>query len=403
MRNDSDPALQPPDNVQPNFANPQTLMPAVIATSTVVLVLAFSFVFARAFVKVYIWRGHHVEDWLSYIALVGLAANTGVLIYLEDYGLARHQWDVTMAQYRHIMYYISIIYCLYGPTTMAAKLSVFFQMKRIFTTGARDLVYWVIIASIAANVVFYTAIFFSYLFQCWPRARIWDPDVPGYCISSGPSNLAAGVLNLVFDIEALLLPAWAVWHLKMPVKRKLAVYSVFGVGLIACIIGSLGIYLRVQVLLLPDFTWLGSQTLLLVNSEIAMVIVVGCMPSLPRLYHYIFNTSRSSRRDNDDSGFRKKGNDTPPAQGNHYSRRTSSKRRNIISGSLAKYLTPGVTAGITTLASRASDEEWFELRAFSGQRDQGDSRAGNSNDWSGIWMTTKVEQQSVRQSSTPPP
>lgn len=224
------PALEPPENVEPNFVNPPTLMRAVIGTSVTVLTLSFLFVFARMFVKIHIVRDHHIEDWLSYFALAGLATYTAILIYIENYGFARHQWDVSVAQFMHIMYYLSVLYCIYSPVTMAAKLSVLFQIKRIFTTGARDIVYWVIIASIVANSIFYTGLFFSYVFQCWPRERIWDMNVPGNCISATSSNLVSGILNLISDIEALLLPAWAIWHLKMSIKQKLAAFAVFGVG-----------------------------------------------------------------------------------------------------------------------------------------------------------------------------
>jgi hypothetical protein len=126
------------------------------------------------------------------------------------------------------MYYVNILYCVYSPTTLPAKLSVLFQIKRIFTTPERDIVYWVVWASIIFNTIFYSGLFFTYVFTCWPREAIWNP---GRCISAVSSNMAAGVLNLISDVEALLLPAWAIWHLHMPVERKMAVFAVFSVGM----------------------------------------------------------------------------------------------------------------------------------------------------------------------------
>ncbi len=224
------PALEPPGNLESNFIDPPTLMSAVTATATLVLSLSLISVFGRGFVKVRVLHAHHAEDWFCYFALTGLITYTSILIYIEDYGFARHQWDITVAQFMHIMYYVNILYCIYGPTTLAAKLSVLFQIKRIFTTGRRDTVYWVIITSVVANIIVYTGLFFSYVFQCWPRERIWNTNVQGSCVSATSSNLAAGVLNLMSDLEALLLPAWAIWHLKMPLKRKLAAFAVFSVG-----------------------------------------------------------------------------------------------------------------------------------------------------------------------------
>ncbi|KAI6080764.1 hypothetical protein F4821DRAFT_273628 [Hypoxylon rubiginosum] len=393
------PALDPPDDIESDFVNPPTLMSAVIGTSVTVLTLSFLFVSARVFIKIRIVRDHHIEDWLCYFALVGLAVYVAILIYIENYGFARHQWDVTVAQFMHIMYYLSVLYCIYSPVTMAAKLSVLFQIKRIFTTGARDLVYWVIITSIVANSIFYTGLFFSYVFQCWPRAHIWDMNVPGYCISATSANLASGILNLISDVEALLLPAWAIWHLKMPIKQKLAAFAVFGVGSIAVGIGCVGIYLRVKVLENPDFTWICTQAALLVISEICIVVIVGCLPMLPRLYHFVRRRSHSEARSTDKGSLKNNSHEPSSlAQSNQSSgTRNSRKRQNTLSGSLAKYMSPGVTAGITTLATRTSEEEQFELRDFAarvGHASGSNGSNGSVNRAEGIWKTTVVEQTS---------
>ena len=224
------PALQAPEGLESNFVDPPTLMPRVVVTSVVVVSMMTIFVSARLFTKSHIAHRHHCEDFLSYYAWAGLVAYTGILIYIEDYGLARHQWDVTVVMFEHIMKYTNVLYCMYPPTTLAAKLSVLFQIKRIFTIPKRDLVYWIVMFSIVLNSIFYTSLFFLYLFQCWPREKIWKPIVRGKCISGTKTNLAAGILNIISDLDALLLPAWAIWHLKMPLKRKLMAYAVFSVG-----------------------------------------------------------------------------------------------------------------------------------------------------------------------------
>jgi hypothetical protein len=205
-------------------------MPAVIITTTIALTLMTLCVCARAYVKTFIVRRHQIEDYLCYWAYAGVITYTGILIYIEDYGFARHQWDITSGMFKHIMYYINILYCVYSPTTLPAKLSVLFQIKRIFTTPEKTSVFYVVWVSIIANAVFYTGLFFSYIFACWPREAIWNPDVKGACVSSVSSNMAAGTINFLSDLEALLLPAWAIWKLHMPVERKVAVFAVFGVG-----------------------------------------------------------------------------------------------------------------------------------------------------------------------------
>lgn len=226
------PALAPPAGQTSNFDNPTTLMPAIIATATLVYLVSTASVAARLFVKAHVVRAHHIEDFLSYFAWLGLTTYTSLLLYIESYGLARHMWDVPAVELPHMLYYVNILYCVYGPTTAAAKLSALFQIKRIFaSTGAgRSRVWWVLVVSVGLNGVFYLGLFLSYVFQCWPREAIWDTSVSGRCIDGNSSNLAAGILNLISDVEALLLPAWAIWHLNMPIRRKLNAYAVFGIG-----------------------------------------------------------------------------------------------------------------------------------------------------------------------------
>ena len=151
--------------------------------------------------------------------------------------------------------WLNIMYIIYGPSTLCAKLSVLFQIKRIFTTTRNGAVYWVIQVSIAANVIFYLGLFLSFIFQCWPREAIWNPLVKGVCTNPVETDFAAGILNMISDVEALILPGWAIWHLKMPVQRKVGIYAVFAVGMLAIVIGAVGLYWRIILLVSPDYTW----------------------------------------------------------------------------------------------------------------------------------------------------
>ncbi|KAI3338734.1 hypothetical protein F4824DRAFT_458651 [Ustulina deusta] len=384
MDPDTTPALVPPAGQLPNFTNPVTLMIPVRATCALVFIIPSLFVITRIFTKSYLSQGHYIEDWLSYFAWAGLITYTSILFYLEEYGFARHQYDLSITQFSHVLYILNILYCLYGPTTLAAKLSVLFQIKRIFTSGIKETVYWVTVASIIANLIFYTALFFSYLFQCWPRERIWNSNVPGRCISATSSNLAAGILNLVSDLEALLLPAWAIWHLRMPVKRKLAAFAVFSIGSVACIIGIVGIWLRAVVLQNADFTWWCTQAALLVISEISVVIIVGCTPVLPRFYFYLRQRLRG--KDPSNPG------DLP--QRRPYSVQISDKKRKLGSWgtSIAKYMSPSKFPG-----SRVSDDDECQLRTYVEARNDSHTNQSNLNPGveTGIWTTTSLRQHST--------
>jgi hypothetical protein len=127
----------------------------------------------------------------------------------------------------------NILGIIYGPTMFAAKFSILLQLKRIFC-GARqkDSVWWILTSLIPVVAVFYTTSFFLFLFQCWPRAKIGNPSIEGVCIGAYPAMLTGGIVNLVTDVGILVAPMFAIWRLQVPIKRKLGVASVFGVGLL---------------------------------------------------------------------------------------------------------------------------------------------------------------------------
>ena len=112
----------------------------------------------------------------------------------------------------------------------AAKLSLLLQMKRIFVGIKKTSVYWSVQTLIWANMLFYSAIFVTFIFACVPRKKLWNPTVSGKCISTDASIIATGLVNVVSDLSILFLPLYAVWKLKIALKKKVAIGAVFGMG-----------------------------------------------------------------------------------------------------------------------------------------------------------------------------
>jgi hypothetical protein len=224
------PALAPPPGLTTNFINPPTLMPAVIVGTTIIHICTVPFILARAYVNIYIIKEFRIEDYLSYLCYCGCIAYTAVIVHAESIGMARHMWDITLTTSTNISYLSNIVFICYTATGGLAKTVVFLQLKNIFTTGLRGVVFWVIVGSLAANALFYTAMFFFYVFTCWPREKIWNSAVEGRCIDSNQLNMAMSTLNVISDVEAFVVPVWAIWQLRMEFQQKIAVMSVFGVG-----------------------------------------------------------------------------------------------------------------------------------------------------------------------------
>ena len=125
---------------------------------------------------------------------------------------------------------MTYIITLYGPLLFLAKLSVLLQLQKIFVVSRRQPVFFIIQALVWANVAFYLAYLFIDIFQCAPRHKIWDPTVPGKCISNNVLYITPAGINIVTDCLILVLPIYIVLRLQMTLQNKLAIVAVFSSG-----------------------------------------------------------------------------------------------------------------------------------------------------------------------------
>lgn len=215
--------------MQSNFVDPPDLMAALIISTVVILLTTLAFVAARAYVNVWT-HTFRPEDIFSYIAWIALIFQAALIVNNGSEGMARHMWDVDVPTLTQGFRRYNIIFICYTISGGFAKATIFLQLKRIFTTPLRGVVYWVILVSLILNALAYTSFLFLYIFTCWPRQKIWDQSVPGRCMDSNKLNMAIGALNTISDIEAFFVPAWAIWQLSLDVKKKISVFAVFAVG-----------------------------------------------------------------------------------------------------------------------------------------------------------------------------
>ena len=80
--------------------------------------------------------------------------------------------------------------------------------------------------------LFYFPIQFIEIFLCNPREAIWNPLVPGKCMNNSAINITTGVFNTFTDWILLFMPQHVIWKLNLPPQRRLAIASVFLVGLL---------------------------------------------------------------------------------------------------------------------------------------------------------------------------
>ena len=88
-----------------------------------------------------------------------------------------------------------------------------------------------IVFLIVLMILFYTATSIVKIWECVPRAKIFDPSIPGSCIDTPRLLNISGFFNTATDVIIVLLPVKAVWNMNMSFRKKVYVVLVFTFGL----------------------------------------------------------------------------------------------------------------------------------------------------------------------------
>ncbi|KAI0529835.1 hypothetical protein GGR58DRAFT_285465 [Xylaria digitata] len=278
------PALPPPLNIEPDFDTPSSTLPLCYTISSFIITLCIIFVSIRMYVRTRIQRSPNPDDRALLFAVAGFIAYTTILILVGLLGDGKHQWDITMPNFMEIAVYINIIEIIYGPVAFCAKYAVLRQLQSLFFSHRKkNITYKAIEALIWANLLFYVATTFLFLFICTPREKIWNSTVEGHCLSHTDLVVTTPAINLLSDVTILLIPIAEVYKLQIPLKTKLNTVAIFAVGLLSVVFAVIRLYYSIQLKHTDDMTW----ALPPVNDwglgEIITVILVACLPYAPAL------------------------------------------------------------------------------------------------------------------------
>ena len=80
-------------------------------------------------------------------------------------------------------------------------------------------------------VAFFIGQILTAVLICRPVALQWDKGIDGKCGKVVGQEIALAVVNMVIDAIIVALPMPVVWHLQMPVKKKVGISSMFALGL----------------------------------------------------------------------------------------------------------------------------------------------------------------------------
>ena len=158
-----------------------------------------------------------------------------------------HEWDLTVPQVHEAIYvsvrdssaveisnlpfqWFNVTSVEYGPAILFTKLTILLMYRRIFSPRRWSPFNIALRSFEAVLILFYIAITIAKIWECRPRARIWNKSIKGTCIDIPRLLNTSGLFNTISDLLILLVPLKAVWNLNMKWKKKLGVIAVFSVG-----------------------------------------------------------------------------------------------------------------------------------------------------------------------------
>lgn len=119
---------------------------------------------------------------------------------------------------------------IYQVTLLFTKFTLFFQFYRIIrqTSWRRQKAFYIVLMSIIA--AWQVGQVFIQLFACNPVAKSWDKSIPGTCQPISVMRNMNSSANIVSDFIILMLPLPIIWRLELPLKQRMAVAGIFGLG-----------------------------------------------------------------------------------------------------------------------------------------------------------------------------
>ncbi|KAI5781944.1 hypothetical protein EDC01DRAFT_235044 [Geopyxis carbonaria] len=108
------------------------------------------------------------------------------------------------------------------------------------------------------------------VFQCKPIVATWDLRVRnGTCINIIAFYYSNSALNILTDFAVYVLPMRMLWNIQLPIRQKISLCGIFGLGAIACIASV------VRVANIPLMARNGDHSWNIVNAMIWSIVEMG--------------------------------------------------------------------------------------------------------------------------------
>lgn len=172
-------------------------------------------------------------------------------------------------------------------STCATKVSVLMFYRRMVTDTYSKRWKYAIWAAIGFTAAYCIGVFLAYILVCQPTDSYWlsyDFSYKGHyhCASAAGMNPAIGVLSVVSDLYAVILPMIMLNHynLQVPRRQKIGLNVIFALGFLVAGAGIARTYYLIQLRNNYDTSWTGFDLYVWSILECQLAIICASAPSL---------------------------------------------------------------------------------------------------------------------------
>lgn len=253
-------------------------------------------VMARTYSRLFMTKAFGIDDLLIVFALVFIIASAVlVIIGNKIYYSGRHVWDIPPDSYvgSRINAWASLWCYMIGITLI--KISVLLFYRRLSTKFGKTFLIatWI---GIIYNIFFFISFGLTLLLICRPLHSYWESFNADWAATHhfhcGAENVAlpaSAALSVVGDIYSTLLPLILVYHLHLPRRQMIALYTLFAFGFMAVAAGLIRTVLMYNLLNVNyDFTPELWDAWICAVLELYLALFAASAPSLKPLFQRFF-------------------------------------------------------------------------------------------------------------------
>ncbi|KAF3764307.1 hypothetical protein M406DRAFT_42629 [Cryphonectria parasitica EP155] len=266
------PSGAPPAGQTSNFKDPPTLAPLVISIATITIVWACIFVIVR------LWANIKRLTWSDGSLLAHRFLHAGTEMQLSCYFQKTHSAQAWLRMTGSLT--IKIILSTIGLClAKAATLLLFYELFQI-SKAMRVAIQ----IGLTLNFILYATLLVTSSYYMVPRnGQTWDDVVQKQTSFSGPHattecTVAIAALGVLLDMYIFILPLPVISRLHMSSGRRIQVMLVFFTALFGVVAGVVSLVYRIKIIIASDETWYIGVTMLCVQVEQNVAIIVSSAP-----------------------------------------------------------------------------------------------------------------------------